>query len=143
MRVSNNTTPNPRKRCKCFFYFILTVKKIWQFFGSFEVYKIWLLYKFNFCKFLLFKYYIFVLYVTYVYCKFSAFQTALLAKEIASIVPADDYSLMKQEHQHYEMISKIGQGTFGCVSFHHHYVDLCIFPYLEKFLNLEQRIRVN
>uniref|UniRef100_A0A914Y617 Protein kinase domain-containing protein n=1 Tax=Panagrolaimus superbus TaxID=310955 RepID=A0A914Y617_9BILA len=42
-----------------------------------------------------------------------SFDSIILAKEIAYIVPADDFTLMRQESVFYDKITKIGQGTFG------------------------------
>lgn len=44
---------------------------------------------------------------------FSAMEAAQLARNIALAAPASEYSLMKQEEDHYERMVKIGQGTFG------------------------------
>uniref|UniRef100_A0AC34FM47 Protein kinase domain-containing protein n=1 Tax=Panagrolaimus sp. ES5 TaxID=591445 RepID=A0AC34FM47_9BILA len=42
-----------------------------------------------------------------------SFDSVYMARDIAYIVPADNFTLMKQESLFYDKITKIGQGTFG------------------------------
>uniref|UniRef100_A0AC35GEU6 Protein kinase domain-containing protein n=1 Tax=Panagrolaimus sp. PS1159 TaxID=55785 RepID=A0AC35GEU6_9BILA len=42
-----------------------------------------------------------------------SFESVILATEIAYVVPADEFTLMKQTNLFYDQITKIGQGTFG------------------------------